>query len=189
MIFYEISSRQDFAGYLPKETNGSISERLITPDSCREKESLLVEYCGEPPRKPAKKGDFHRSAYGYFVKSTALDFFEKASRGKLIKNPTKIIDRADEEFYQIWVTNYVDCLDVKNTVASPAGGYYKNKIGVIKRPVFDEKKWDGSDLFVVPQDPSFCLFCTEKFVEQWKQSKLKGMMFSRFLMDSEAIKC
>lgn len=76
-----------------------------------------------------------------------------------------------------------------NTVSAPPGGFYKDKIGVIKRPVFDEGRWDGSDLFVVPQDPSTSLFCTERFVANWKQSKLKGALFSRFLMDPEAIKC
>ena len=115
--------------------------------------------------------------------------FDWAARGKLRTSSTKIIGREDEDFFQVWVLNFVDCLDEAKTVASPPGGFYKGKIGVIKRPVFDESRWDGSDLFVVPQDPSFCFFCTENFVAQWKAAKLKGAMFSRHMMDPDAIRC
>jgi hypothetical protein len=117
-----------------------------------------------------------------------MECFESACRGKLASRPTRILDREAEHFRQVWVLNFVDCLDEAKTMASPPGGFYKDKIGVIKRPAFDEHRWDGSDLFVVPQDPSYCLFCSETFVTQWKAAKLKGAMFSRFLMDPEAIR-
>jgi hypothetical protein len=70
-------------------------------------------------------------------------------------------------------------------MANPRPG----RIGVIKRPMFDESRWDGSDLFVVPQDPSYCIFVSERFVERWRAAKFKGSMFSRYLMDPEAIEC
>ncbi len=215
MNFFEVNARQDFAGYCSPEVaegadkrnwklldlfkpkhrseplNGGlaalIDSRVVGPN--RDQEILLEEYLGEPPRKPGKRGDLHRSANGLFVRPAALTLFESASRGRLVISPTTIIGREDEDFKQIWVLNFVDCLDVAKTVASPTGGFYKGKIGVIKRPVFDENRWDGSDLFVVPEDPSFCLFCSENFVQQWKAAKLKGAMFARFLMDPDSIIC
>lgn len=62
------------------------------------------------------------------------------------------------------------------------------RVGVIKRAVIDEARWDGSDLFVLPQNPNHTLYCSERFVEGWKAAKLKGALFSRCLMDPEAIK-
>jgi hypothetical protein len=186
--FFRINPRQDFASYSVEKTAGEILEGRIIPPH-RKIAVTLSEYLGDPPRKPAKHGDIHMSASQCFVRPGALQLFESASRSKLQSAPVTIVGREDEEFRQVWILNFVDCLDVEKTVASPPGGFYKDKIGAIKRPVFDESRWDGSDLFVVPQDPSYCFFCTENFVAQWKAAKFKGAMFSRFLMDPDAIRC
>lgn len=187
MKFYEVGPRQDFAGYWPERVDGEVGDARI-PAHSRKKEGVVNEYFGDPPTKPKKLGSFHKSAYGFFVRDDALEQFQRAARGNLITNPTTVVGRESEVFYQVWITNYVDCLDLAQTVASPSSGKAAGKIGVIKRPVFDEKRWDGSDLFVVPQDPSFCLFCSEQFVVDWQAAKKKGVVFRRFLMDPEAIR-
>lgn len=188
MIFYRINPRQDFAAYLPGSSDGSVAEQRI-PEYCRQKQGKLMEYLGDPPRKPGKRGDIHITDSWYFVRSNALAFIESAARGRVLKNPITIGDRQCEVFQQVWVVNYVDCLDVEKSSITEKVSRDPSRVGVIKRPVFDERRWDGSDLFVVPQDPSYCLFCSENFLAQWKAAKLKGAMFSRFLMDPEAIKC
>jgi len=188
MNFYDIGGRQDFAGYWPEHVDGEVSDPRI-PAHSRKKEVVVAEYLGNPPTKPKKVGSFHKSAYGFFVRDDAQELFQRAARGNLLMNQTKIVGRESEVFHQIWVTNFVDCLDLAQTTASPPSGKTPGKIGIIKRAVFDELRWDGSGLFVVPQDPSFCLFCSEQFMADWKTSKKKGMVFRRFLMDPEAICC
>lgn len=187
MNFFEFGPRQDFAGYWPESTEGQISDLRIPLDS-RTKENVVAEYLGEPPRKPGKKGDFHKSAYGFFLSTSALVEVESACMGHLLVSPVRILGREGEAFRQVWVTNFVDCLDLARTSASVVSGHDSTKIGVIKRPVFDEGRWDGSELFVVPQDPSYGLFCSEEFVVRWKSAKLKGAMFTRFLMDPNPIR-
>jgi hypothetical protein len=88
----------------------------------------------------------------------------------------------------MWVLNFVDCLDIDRSSISVPTIPKKGYVGIIKRPVFDESRWNGSDLFAVPQDPNCHLFCTERFAVEWKTAKLKGALFSRFLMDPDAIK-
>lgn len=188
MNLYDIGPRQDFAGYWPEQTDGEVSDPRI-PAHSRKRESVVAEYLGDPPTKPKKLGSFHKSAYGFFVRDDALELFRHATRGNLLTSPTKILGRESEVFHQVWVTNFVDCLDLAQTVTSTPSGKSPGKIGVIKRPVFNESRWDGSGLFVVPQDPSFCLFCSEQFAADWKAAKKKGMVFRRFLMDPEAIRC
>ncbi|PJA40165.1 MAG: hypothetical protein CO182_08230, partial [Lysobacterales bacterium CG_4_9_14_3_um_filter_62_6] len=182
MIFFEFGPRQDYAGYLPEKVEGEISDQRIPVDS-RKNERLLVEYLGKPPRKARKHGSFHKSAYSFFVRDDALGLIERSTGGQILTSPTTIVGRESENIHQFWVTNFVNCLNLAMTIASPSSGRVRGKIGVIKRPVFDEARWDGSDLFVVPQDPSYCYFCTENFITQWKAAKLKGAMFSRYLMD------
>lgn len=188
MNFFELGPRPDYASYWPEKIDGELDDRGIPMDS-RKKERVLAEYLGDPPRKARKQGSFHKSAYSFFVRDDALELIEKSTGGKILTNPTTIVGREAENIYQFWVTNFVDCLNLTMTVASPKSGRAPDKIGVIKRPVFDEARWDGSDLFVVPQDPSYCYFCTENFIVQWKAAKLKGAMFSRYLMDTQAIRC
>jgi hypothetical protein len=187
MNFFEINPRQDYAGYGGDAEAGEISEPRIIPPY-RKIAGTVSEYLGDPPRKPGKKGDYHAGSLLHFVRNAALELMSEAARGNLIVKPVRVTGRDEETFHQAWVVNFVDCLDEANTVSSPQGGFYKDKIGVIKRPAFDESRWDGSDLFVVPQDPSTSLFCTERFIANWKQAKLKGALFSRFLMDPDAIK-
>lgn len=186
MNFFEIGPRQDFASYSVETPVGEVADQRIIPPY-RGIAGHLKEYLGDPPRRPGKQGDFHASAHGVFLRASAAKIFESAARGKLLAHPVAIAGRELEAFRQLWVTNFVDCLDLAKTSASPSSGFYKGKIGVIKRAVFDEQRWDGSDLFVVPQDPSFSLFCTETFVKEWKAARLKGIMFSRFLMDPDPI--
>lgn len=188
MTFFELGPRSDYARYWPEAFDGEIVDPRILSDF-RKKESVLREYLGDPPRKPGKHGSFLKSAYSFFVRDDALSLIRSAAKGLLFSSATKVIGREGETFHQFWVTNFVDCLDLNKTSASPSMGKYPGKIGVIRHPVFDEARWDGSDLFVVPQDPSYCYFCTENFVEQWKAAKLKGAIFSRYLMDPEPIRC
>ena len=186
MNFFELGPRQDYARYWPEETSGEIAENRIPEDS-RKAECLVREYLGDPPRKPGKRGSFHRSAYSFFIRDDALSLFSSASQGLILTNPARIVGRERETFHQIWVTNFVDCLDLAKTSVSPSVSRRPGKVGVIKRPVFDENRWDGSDLFVVPQDPSYCFFCSEKFVAQWQAAGFKGAIFSKHLMDRDAI--
>ena len=188
MNFFELGTRQDFASYWPSVCEGEIDDPRIPVDS-RKREAVVGEYLGDPPRKPGKHGQLHKSAYAFFVRQDALQLVQTAARGAIVTSPTRMLGRESEAFHQIWLLNVVDCLDVAKTVASPSTNRKPGKIGVIRRPVFDESRWDGSDLFVVPQDPSYCYFCTENFVAQWKAAKLKGAMFSRYLMDPEGIRC
>jgi hypothetical protein len=187
MLFFEIGARPGYASYSLVETGEFISDARIIPPY-RVGGSGLSEYMGLPPRsKPGRKGNFHVSAGRHFADGKALALIEKACRGRIATRPTPIEGRDAESFMQFWVLNFVDCLDRENTVASPSAGFYKAKIGVIKRAAFDERRWDGSDLFCVPEDPSYALFCTERFVADWRSEKLKGAAFSRFLFDPEAI--
>lgn len=188
MNFYRLNPRQDYSGYWPEEIVGEIAEFRISANS-RQREVRVTEYFGDPPREPAKHGAFHKSAYGYFVRKDALLLVSDAAHGKLLTSPTVVVGRESETFYQFWVTNYVDCLDISNTVTSPTASPQSGKIGVIRRPVFDESRWDGSDLFVIPQDPSYSYFVSERFIERWRAAKFKGAMFSRYAMDLNAIRC
>lgn len=186
--FYELGPRQDYAGYSTVLPNGEIDDARIIPLH-RQAAAVLEEYCGNPPRKPAKKGSIHISGSFYYARKDVLALLQTASSHQLLTKPTSILGRENEIFEQFWVLNFVDCLDLDKTIASQPGTIHKKfgKIGVIKRPVFDESRWDGSDLFVVPQDPSFRLYCTENFIAEWKARKLKGAKFSRFLFDPDAI--
>ncbi len=188
MNFFEIRSRQEYASYSAEQPVGEIEDKRIMPP-CRLIAGSLEEYLGVPPRKPGKRGDMHVSSSLYYVRSSVVPLFEQAAKGKILTKPLVIKGREDEEFVQIWVLNFVDCLDLKATVSAPPGSAHKrhNMIGPIKRAAFDESRWDGSDLFVVPQNPSFTFFCTERFVDQWRQAKLKGAQFSRYLFDPEPI--
>lgn len=188
MIFYRMSNRQDFAGYLPATTDGVVDDARV-PEFCRERQTALKEYLGEPPRKPGKHGDLHVTGSWYFVRPRVLTLLEKAARGHVASHPTTVAGREAEDFQQVWVLNFVDCLDIGQSSISEPLRPIPGKVGTIKRPVFDESRWDGSDLFVVPQDRNCHWFCTEKFVADWKAAKLKGAEFSRFLMDPESIKC
>lgn len=188
MKFFELGPRPGYASYWPERKEGDINETRIPSDS-RSKEVEIAEYLGDPPRKPGKHGALLKSAYAFFVRADALPLISDSARGKLLTSPTIVVGRESEGIFQFWVTNFVDCLDTTKTIASPMASPKPGKIGVIKRAVFDESRWDGSDLFVVPQDPSYCFFVTERFVEKWRVAKFKGAMFSRFLMDPEAIEC
>lgn len=188
MKFFELGPRPGYASYWPERSDGEVEEARIPADS-RRREVEIAEYLGDPPRKPGKHGSLLKSAYSFFVRADALSLVAESARGNLLTRPTIVVGRETEEVFQFWVTNFVDCLDVAKTVVAPAASPRPGKIGVIKRPEFDESRWDGSDLFVVPQDPSYCFFVSERFVERWRAAKFKGAMFSRFLMDPEAIKC
>jgi len=183
--FFQLSVRQDFAGYLASKLEGEISDvRFIPP--IRSREVNLVEYFGVPARKPGRRGDFHKSANGFFANENALKLISEASNRKLLTSIVSIEGREKEAFSQFWVQNFVDCMDRENTVAGPPG-IYSGKIGVIKKLVIDEARWDGSDLFVVPEDPSSTMVCTERFVDQWRLEKLRGAQFSRFRFDPDPI--
>jgi hypothetical protein len=190
MNFYRINSRQEFSSYdaagIEVELGKELDVRIVGASRIWKQE--LAEYLGMPPRSPGRQGDFHESAGSYFLTDHALPTFEEAARGRVLKRATKVQGRSGE-FWQVWVVNFVDCLDLAGTQASPPGGFYKGKIGVIRKPVFDESRWDGSGLFVVPQDPSSCLFCTERFLEAWRSSGLVGIQFSKQFMDPHPIKC
>ena len=188
MNFFRINPRRGYASYVGPDDGQEINEPRITPPY-RKVEPVLTEYLGDPPRKPGKHGDIHKSANAFFVGARAREIFHAAAREHVRTASTRLVGRENEDFHQVWVLNFVDCLDLGRTIASPSSGFYKDKIGVITRPVFDETRWDGSDLFVVPQDPSYCFFCTERFIERWREAKFKGAMFSRFLMDPNAISC
>jgi hypothetical protein len=184
--FFEVAARSDHAGYWPEEHAGEVDDLRI-PKPYRGVESVVSEYLGDPPSKPRKHGSFHRSAYSGFLSEAVVDLFAEASRGRLLSSKTQIIGRDSEQFLQFWTTNFVDCLDIERTVASESR--VAGKLGVIKRPEFDESRWDGSELFVVPQDPSYCLFCSEEFVSRWKKTRKTGIVFRRFLMDPEPVRC
>lgn len=188
MNFYLIGPRQGYANYAAEHFVGNIDDERIFPPH-RQIAGTLEEYLGDPPRKPGKRGDIHITGWRYYLRSTVVPLFEQAAQGKILTKPLIIKGREGEEFVQLWVLNFVDCLDLKATVSTPPGSLHKKHkmIGVIKKPVFDESRWDGSDLFVVPQNPSFTFFCTERFVDRWREDKLKGAEFCRFLFDPAPI--
>lgn len=188
MSFYGLWPRSDYAGYWPEKFGISISETRI-PEESRRAEIQIAEYLGDPPRKPGKRGSFHKSAYGYFVREDAIGVFERAAQGLLSRSTTVVLARESESFFQVWVTNFVDCLDEKNSTISPVVSKSRGKIGVIKRPAFDESRWDGSGLFVLPQDPNYTIYCAESFVERCKESRIKGVEFRRHIMDTQPIRC
>jgi hypothetical protein len=188
VIFFRLHPRDGYASYWPQARDGAVAD-LRVPENFRGEEIEIAEYLGDPPRKPGKRGSLLKSAYSFFVRADALPLISESARGNLLTHPTIVVGRESEEISQFWVTNFVDCLDTAKTVVSPMASPKPGKIGVIKRPVFDESRWDGSDLFVVPQDPSYCFFVSERFVERWRAAKFKGAMFSRYLMDPEAIEC
>ncbi len=186
MSFYIVGPRQDYASYWPEKTDGQISAHLIPTDS-RVREVVLREYLGDPPRRPAKRGEFHRSAFGYFIREDLLPTFLESANGRMLCNPTLILGRESEKFVQIWITNEVDCLNIGETDFSPTVDKRVGKFGVIRRPAFDMDRWDGSDLFVVPEDPNQKVFCSAQFIKKWKELKTRGMMFARHFMDCDPI--
>lgn len=181
-----LSARQDYAGYYEEIVGENINDLRI-PEQYRAKLIKLSEYLGVPPVKPRKKGDFHKGASEFFACETLIPFLASATKGAIIANKAEIVGRESENIFQFWVVNVVDCLDVEKTTASEPYNKKTKKMGVIKRPVFDESKWDGSDLFIVPQDPNYKLFCTENFVKKWKENRFKGAEFSRYLFDPDKI--
>jgi hypothetical protein len=185
--FYELGPRQDYAGYYPEELAGEMPDARVPP-GYRQVERIVAEYLGDPPRKPGKKGDFHKSAVSFFARGATLAFLETACRGLWATEPATLKEREGDGFRQFWVLNFVDCLDVAASRIGDKLHKDPERVGVIKRAVIDEARWDGSDLFVLPQNPNHTLYCSERFVEGWKAAKLKGALFSRHLMDPEAIK-
>lgn len=188
MNFYEISTRQDYAGYYPETIAGEMPDTRV-PQGYRQVERVVAEYLGDPPRKPGKKGSFHKSAVSFFASGAAITFLETACRGLWATEPTILKGREEEVFRQFWVLNFVDCLDVAASRIDEKLHKDPKRVGVIKRAVINEARWDGSDLFVLPQNPNHTLYCSERFIEGWKAAKLKGALFSRYLMNLDAIKC
>ena len=188
MNYYILGSRDDYASYSMDESAEEIDDAKIVPYN-RRVAHVLQEYLGNPPCKPKRKGDFHASGSYYYVSAAALPMFEESARGGVIAKPVRVIGREDEAFFQVWLVNVVDCLDQTNTEASPPTHTMKGRIGVIRKPVFDEEKWDGSDLFSVPQDPNNLMFCTSLFIERWRKNKLKGALFAKHRFDSQPTAC
>lgn len=185
MNFFQLNVRQDFAGYFANKIEGEISdERFIPP--LRSREVNVAEYLGVPVRKPGKRGDFHKSANGYFANQRAITLIQDACNQNIITSHVSIEGREAETFRQFWITNFVDCMNAAATIAGPPG-IYSGKIGVIKRLEIDAERWDGSDLFVIPQDPSSTMVCTERFIDRWRGDKLRGAQFSRFRFDPDPI--
>jgi hypothetical protein len=189
MNFYEITSRDSYASYLeletkpgPKNLDGRIcgDHRVAYP--------ILAEYLGDPPVKPRKKGDFHQSGSSCYMDEKALDLFSRESKGNLKFIQITIRGREKENFFQVWVENFVDCLDRGRSVINKKTGIIPHQVGVIKTAIFDLERWDGSGLFVIPEDPSYNLYCSEIFLSEWKKSKMKGINFSRYFMDLDGPK-
>jgi hypothetical protein len=184
--FFYLNPRRGFASYeVVSEGALFVDERITAPN--RVTATALAEYLGDPPRKPGKRGDVHLSGGLYFATTDALSLIREASRGLVSDARVSISAREGSELSQLWVLYFVDCLDLAGTQAAPASGFFKGKIGTIKRPVIDASRWDGSELFVVPEDPGYKLFCTSSFVEKWQKSKLKGLAFCRYLFDPHPI--
>lgn len=186
MNFYILTPRHDFSGYWP-DLNGPPVNINNIPDVDRIHETELSEYFGEGLSSPKKKGDFHGSANGKFFSERSLPLIREAARHKIIVKKSNL-GGLNGQFYQAWITNVVDCLNLKLTKSSEPSHHISGKIGVIKHPAFDITKWDGSDLFIVPQDPNYKWFVTEKFVDEWRKMKFKGITFAKNFMDLQAIK-
>lgn len=186
--FFQVTPRQEYANYAAEYPVGDIDEKRIFPPH-RQVAGSVEEYLGDPPRKPGKRGDIHITASSYYLRLSVVPIFEGAARGKMVSKPVIISGREMEAFVQIWVLNFVDCLDLGATISAPPGSLHKkfHMLGVIKKPVFDESRWDGSDLFVVPQDSGYNFYCTERFLDRWCQAKLRGAKFSRFLFDPKPV--
>jgi hypothetical protein len=187
MKFFFLNPRSDYAGYLPTDLGELIRNGAI-PEFGSRHEKVIEEYLGNPPRKTRKHGSFHKSALGRFVINPALDFLVQSSKNSFELRPTKVVGREIDDFYQFWVTNSVDCLDLARTKATVPGKRVQGRIGIIQFPVFDKSRWDGSDLFVVPQDEFYNWFVTERFIEGWRNLKCKGASFAEHFMD-DGIRC
>jgi hypothetical protein len=97
-----------------------------------------------------------------------------------------IAGREDESFYRFWCNKLEDCLDLKRSVISNINPK-PSLIGVVKKPVFDDAKWDGRCVFRIPGDVNYLTYCCERFVDERRKHKIKGMKFCIRLFDPDPI--
>lgn len=190
MKFYMLSGLDSYASY--SGLTSKDDELLANMVAPKESEKFwqvptLVEYMGDPPRKkPLKKGLFHSSGSQHFYTSVARGKLAEFLEHTGVFRSVNIVGREDEQIFRYWCNKVVDCLDFKNSVIvdyNPKPGM----VGVVKKPAFDEARWDGSDIFRIPGDASHVIYCSERFVEACRQQRIKGMTFGIGYFDPDPI--
>ena len=180
MQFFRLFGMDNFASY----TGATPSDDAISDCDAAPVEPLhkwrtprLMEYMGDPPRKkPLRKGGYHQSGSAHYFTSVAREQLSSLLEQKGVFHPVKIAGRENESIDRYWLTHVVDCLDFERSVIS---NIHNNpgQIGVVKVPVMDEGRWDGSDVFKIPMDTNHGFYCSERFVETCIKHKIKGMSF------------
>lgn len=190
MKFYLLGGLDSYASYMgitnADEHAISTQEAPNQKDISKWRIPLLTEYMGDPPRKkPLRKGHYHQSAWQNYFSEFSREALTNMLETNGVFRPVKIVER-EEVFYRYWCTNVVDCLDFNRSLISNMHNR-PDSIGVVKKPVFDETKWDGSDVFRIPRDLNHNVYCSERFVEECRKHKIKGITFGIGLFDPDPI--
>lgn len=187
MDFYILSGRESYAGYCGKSEDDQ--QRILLqepPDPRQWTIPTLTEYLGNPPARPKRRGEYHSAGWAHFFSDRGIDLLGEYLEASGVCLPVRIEGRG-EQFCRYWITRVVDCLDMKRSdVRSVAD--IPGSIGMIRTPVIDVGRWDGSDIFRVPGDPNVKFLATQRFVDACRIAKLKGAEFSRSMMDPNPIR-
>lgn len=190
MKFFELVGIDNFAGYVGLTTKDE--DAVSRPEAPQQVETnwsapMLYEYMGDPPRKrPFKKGHYHQAGMQHYFSTFARQMLGEFLEPVGVFRRVNIVGRDDEIFFRYWCNKVVDCLDLKRSVISNINPK-PNLIGVVKTPVFDNARWDGSNVFRVPGDGNHVVYCSERFVEECRKHKINGMKFCVGLFDPDPI--
>ena len=80
------------------------------------------------------------------------------------------------------VTNVLDVLDVDRSAfiggqKREESALSKYKIAAVDSPIFREFSLEENDIFRLPEHHRSIVYVTHRFVERWKDTKLKGLKF------------
>lgn len=191
MKFYQLAGCEPFAQYVGvtkqddqavdvKEAPRTVLERWREPN--------VEEYVGDPPSGNRKPGDYHEGAGNHFFSERARLLLASQLEDAGEFRPVHVFGREGEKFYRYWCTRLVDCLDLQRSEIRQSNPPNPNSIGWVKLPVFVEARWNGADVFRIPRDVNYEIYCSERFVDICRKHKIRGMQFSVGLHDPKPIR-
>lgn len=193
MKFYWVSADDRYASFEAPAEKDRISLDSAQPPSDSQSWSApyLAECRWEGDGGPRRRGDFYEANSSMFFSNRVVEEIGATLREFGVLFPVNIAGES-ALFFRFWVTHVCDCLDVGRSVISKPSNrissWWNKKSGVIVDARFDESRWDGSDLFRVPQDPNHQCFVSQGFVDLCMAKRVAGMAFSKGLFDDDAIR-
>jgi len=150
---------------------------LITHFDCSgqlpsDKEVILKESLGDPPRDSLPAGDFPGLGISqpHLLSEKAVNHLYDILQDNGCLQPARILGD-ENKYYLFKVKNVLDCLDLeRSSLRKSTTGYV-----YLDRPVFVESKLAGQHIFVLPQFERRVVYVTDSFRELIANSDLKGI--------------